>query len=255
MTLYRQSFLTTPEEIESLKNSIIGKVCKNKCGGNGAFLEKGVFYNCSCVIEFEKRLRLIQANIPKKYWDFDLRNLTKEYSDGNKISLNIIKSYTSKIKEMVEKGIGLYVQGASGLAKTALSYYILKEGIKQGVVCYSISMSRLTSLFFEISKEDVKSRIDWIVNDVDLLVIDEIEKDYNIDKSNTFIGALVNDFFRSIYDKKKALIITSNLSKKSLKDSKIHATNVIDRFEELVDIVLVGHSYRRQDENLKQIIG
>jgi DNA replication protein DnaC len=255
MTLTRQSFLTTPEEIESLRDSIIGKFCKNKCDGKGAILEKGVFTNCTCVVEFEKKLRLIQANIPKKYWDFDLRNLTKEYSENNKIPLAIIKSYTSKIKEMVEKGIGLYIQGTVGLAKTALSYYILKEAIKQDIVCYSISMSRLTQLLFGISVESNKDRIDWIINRVDLLVIEEIEKDYNVEKSNTFIGALVNDFFRSVYDNKKALLINSNLSKQGLRDSKVHAHNITDRFEELVDIVLTGHSYRKQDENLKQILG
>jgi len=255
MTLTRQSFLVTPEEIETLKSSIIGKFCKNKCDGKGAFLKDKVFTNCECVNEFEKRLRLIQANIPKKYWDFDLRNLTKEYSKNNEIPLKIIKNYTDKIKDMVDKGVSLYIQGSHGLAKTALSYYILKEGIKQDVVCYSISMSQLTKLFYEIRLEENKNRIEWIKNDVELLVIEEVEKDYNVENATSFIGSFVNDFFRVIYDNKKALIINSNLSKKGLKDSKIHASNVVDRFEELVDIILVGESFRKQDENLKQIIG
>jgi len=91
MTLTRQSFLVTPNEVENLKNSLIGKFCKNKCDGKGAFLKNNTFINCSCVEEFEKKLRLIQSNIPKKYWEFDLRNLTKEYSDNNKLPLKIKK--------------------------------------------------------------------------------------------------------------------------------------------------------------------
>jgi DNA replication protein DnaC len=131
----------------------------------------------------------------------------------------------------------------------------LKEGIKKEVVCYSISMSQLTKLLYDVNGAESRNRVDWIKNSVELLVIEEIEKDYKMEQSNTFVGSLVNDFFRVLYDNKKAIIITSNLPKKSLKESKIHADNIIDRFEELVDIILIGNSYRKQDENLKQILG
>lgn len=255
MTLHRQSFLITPEEVTEIKESTLGKSCKNKCMGKGTFLKEGQFVNCTCVEDFEKRLRLIQANIPKKYWDFDFRNLKKEYSESNKIPLKIIKSYTEKIREMVDKGIGLYIQGTHGLAKTALSYYILKEAIKQDMICYSISMSQLTKIFYDIRLDECKERIEWIKKHVELLVIEEIEKDYNIEQSTSYIGSSVNDFFRSLYDSKKSLIINSNMSKKALRESKIHASNIVDRFEELVDIVLTGNSFRNQNENLKQIIG
>lgn len=255
MTLNRQSFLITPEEVEDIKNETLGKVCNNKCLGRGAFLENAQFVDCTCKSEFERRVRLRQANIPKKYWDFDLRNLNKEYAEKNDTALQILKKYTAKLKSMADKGIGLYIQGTHGLAKTALSYYILKEGIKKDIVCYATSMSQLTDLLYCINNPECKSRIDWIKKEVQLLVIEEIEKDYNVDKSTSFMGSLVNDFFRSLYDTKKALIVTSNLSKKALKESKIHADNVADRFEELVDIILVGSSYRKQDESLKQILG
>jgi DNA replication protein DnaC len=255
MTIDRQSFLVTCEEVESLKLSTIGKVCNNKCGGRGALLINSNFLNCDCVDEFERQLRLLQSNIPKKYWDFNLENLTKEYSDNNNIPLTIIKSYISKIKEMAEKGVGLYIQGSYGLAKSALSFYILKEAIKEKIVCYSINMSQLTNLFYDFKDSKNTDRIEWIKEYVQLLVVEEIEKDYNIEKSNTYAGSLVNDFFRVIYDNKKSLILTSNLPKKKLREDKIHADNVIDRFEELVDIILVGNSFRKQDENLKQIIG
>ena len=255
MTLDRQSFLVTREEVESLRISLIGKFCNNKCQGRGAILKDSIFNSCICVEEFEKHLRLLQSNIPKKYWDFDLRNLTKDYSKNNELALKIIKNYSDKIREMVDKGVGLYVQGSHGLAKSALSYYILKEAIKSDIVCYSINMSQLTKLFYDIREEGSKERIDWIKEYVELLLVEEIEKDYNVDKSNTYAGSMVNDFFRAIYDNKKALILTSNLTKDALRKNKVHAENVIDRFEELVDVILTGDSFRKQNENLKQIIG
>uniref|UniRef100_A0A7C3WWX0 Uncharacterized protein n=1 Tax=Dictyoglomus turgidum TaxID=513050 RepID=A0A7C3WWX0_9BACT len=250
-----KSFLIPPEKVESIKNSVIGKFCKGKCLGRGAYLTtNGIFMDCECVEEFRRQIKLLSANIPQKYWDFDLRNLTKEFISNNKEALKIIKNYVDKIKIMVDEGVGLYIQGAHGLAKTALSYYILKEAMKQDIICYAISMSRLTGLFYDINIEENKELIEWIKNDVKLLVIEEIEKDYNIDKSTTFLGSMVNDFFRSIYDTKKSLIVNSNFSKKVLKESRVHADNVVDRFEELVDVILVGNSYRKQYENLRKII-
>ncbi len=247
--------LIDSNDVTSLKNSVIGKFCNNECQGTGLLLKEGVFYDCRCVEEFKRRLKFLQANIPKKYWEFDLRNLTKEFCDENKLALNILKKYASKIKEMTLEGVGLYIQGSHGLAKTALGYYLLKEGLKKDLTCYSISMSHLTKILFDISIDENKEKINFLKNKVDLLLIDEIEKDYNVDKPTSYLGSLVNDFFRSIYDNKKSLIITSNLPKKDLESKKIHASNVVDRFEELVDVILVGKSFRKQNTNLKYIIG
>lgn len=247
--------LINPEDVQTLRDSIIGKFCDNFCQGKGSYIEKDYFYDCSCVEEFKRRLKFLQSNIPKKYWEFDLRNLTKEFCDENKTSLEILKKYSSKIKEMTKEGVGLYIQGASGLAKTALSYYVLKEGLKKDLVCYSISMSQLTKILFDISITENKEKINFLKNSIDLLIIEEIEKDYNIDKPNSYLGSLVNDFFRALYDNKKSLIITSNVAKKDLRDAKIHASNLVDRFEELVDVILVGKSFRKQNTNLKYIIG
>lgn len=243
------------DDIEILKNTIIGKVCNNTCSGKGAILKDGAFIDCICVEDFKRKVKFSQAGIPKKYWDFDLRNLTKEFMDSNKISLNILKKYSSKIKEMTENGVGLYIQGDFGLAKTALSYYVLKEGLKSNLICYAISMSHLTKILYNISAEENMEKIERIKSKVNLLVIEEIEKDYNIDKSTSYLGSLVNDFFRALYDNKKSIIINSNLSKKALRDAEIHASNLVDRFEELVDVILVGKSFRKQNENLKLIIG
>lgn len=243
------------DAVEQLKETLIGKFCKGKCGGSGALLSGGVFSDCDCVKEFNVQLAYTSANIPKKYWGFSYRNLLKTFEEANQISLNIIKSYTQNVNDMVSEGVGLYIEGESGLAKSSLGCYILKEGVRREEVCCCIRMSQLSKMLVENSFKkdpDIEARLSWIKKNVSLLMIDEIDKEYKVDNPNSYQGSVVNDFFGYIYDSKKALIVTSNKPKAELQG--IHADNVIDRLEELVDIIVVGTSFRGQNEALTKIL-
>lgn len=253
MNVYSIPFLITKEDVSRLKDETIGKVCKNHCRGCGAFIEDSIIKDCDCVVEFKKRVVLYQVGIPRKYWNFSFSHLASEFSKTNRIPINILKTYCSKLNKAVTEGLGLYIQGAHGLAKTSLSYLVLMEAIEKDIVCYATSMSRLSKLLFKVDDPDTIELVEWIKKDVQLLVIDEIEKDYKVDQVTSFLGAQVNEFFRSLYDHKKAIIITSNISKKQLKEDKIHADNVVDRFEELIDVILIGNSYRKQEDSLKAL--
>jgi DNA replication protein DnaC len=241
-----KNFFVDPRDIDDLKKSILGVLCKGICKNTGLIITQGVFVDCICQKEYQNKIKYLIAGIPKKYWDFTLRNLTKEFEQENRDALIILQKYREKIEVMVQEGIGLYVQGAVGLAKSALSFHTLKYAIGKNVVSYSIRMSQLTKLIFD-SLRDSKARdhLDYIKHEVQLLMVDEIEKDYKIGDLNQFQGVQVNDFFGAIYERKKSLIVTSNLPKTGLKG--IQANNVIDRLEELIDVVLTGASYRRSD--------
>lgn len=247
-----KTFFLDKEEIEALRVSTIGVTCSNLCKGAGVILSQTSFIDCACQKDFQNKIKYIASNIPKKYWDFTLRNLTKEFVEGNKAGLGILQEYREKIDIMVKEGIGLYIQGSSGLAKSALSYHLLKYAASKNIICYGIRMSQLTKLIFDSLKDDKFSDLlDYIKKDVQLLLIDEIEKDYNISDLNKFSGVQVNDFFGSLYDRKKSLITTSNIPKGGLKN--IHASNIVDRLEELIDIIFTGSSYRKSDGALKKL--
>lgn len=250
--------LITKDKIDELRSSIIGISCKGACKKNGSLLINGIFEDCSCVSVFKERILLCSSNIPDKYFKFDLRNLTKKFSDENPIALSIIKNYSIKISDMIREGIGLFIEGESGLAKSSLGVYILKEAIKKHESCFYIRMSNLTKLLYDNSSNNIEERenaqyiVKWIKENVSLLMIDEIDKDYKVDNPNSFLGSLVNDFFGYVYDNNKSLIITSNKPKQSLKG--IHANNVIDRLEELADVILVGSSFRNSKDAINKIM-
>jgi len=246
------NFLITKEDVDEIKESVVGVVCKNICNKSGVLISNNVFVDCICQKEYQLKIRYLMANIPKKYWDFTLRNLTKEFTDENKNSLLILQQYREKVEIAVKEGLGLYIQGDVGLAKSALSYHLLKTSISKGVSVYSIRMSLLTKLIFDSLKErQYKDQLDWIKRDVQLLLIDEIDKDYKISDLSQFAAIQINEFFNMIYERKKALIVTSNIPKSEL--SKVHASNVVDRFEELIDVIFTGRSYRRQESSFKKL--
>lgn len=244
----------TADTVMQLKTTIIGKVCKNKCNGTGAILENYTFTDCVCVKEFQSQLKYVAANIPRKYWNFDFRNLLKKFVEENSQALSLVKNYSIKISEMVTEGIGLYICGDCGLAKSSLGCYILKEAIKKDITCFNIRMSQLTKLIVEDNYKGAgySRQVEWIRDKVSLLMIDEFEKDYKIDNPSTYSGSIINEFFSNAYDNKKALIITSNKPKSMLQG--VHAENIIDRIEELAEVVLTGTSFRGQKEAITKIM-
>jgi len=248
-----QSPWITSTIVEEVKKKLIGKYCNNSCNYTGVLFDGIEFSNCKCVIECLRQIKLIGAGIPSRYWNFSLDMLLPNIVKKNEKALSIVNIYCEKIKDMVENGHGLFIFGKTGLAKSAIGYYVLRVGLLQGITAFSIRMSQLTKLIFEsFSNEESREKLDWIRNDVKLLMIDEIEKDYKIEATSTFSGTQVNEFFGFLYDNQKALIVTSNKSKEGLKG--IHADNVIDRLSELIDIALVGESFRKQDFALIKLL-
>ena len=246
------NFLVNKEDVEELQRATLGVLCGDTCHKSGVLIVDGVFTDCACMKEFLNKVKYLTANIPRKYWDFTLRNLTKEFTDENKDPLLILQKYRENIEKAVKNGISLYVQGSVGLAKSALSYHILKNAASKGFTTYSIRMSSLTKLIFDSLKESkCREHLEWLKRDVQLLMIDEIDKDYKIGDLNQFAAIQVNEFFNMVYERKKALIVTSNIPKSEL--GKIHASNVVDRLEELIDIVFTGRSFRKQGGSLDKL--
>lgn len=251
--------MLSEEVVSKLRADIVGKFCQGQCGGSGSLLIKkeGLveFVDCNCIKEFRKQAVLIKANIPPKHWDFSLRNLTAVFLNDNREEVDLIKNYCNNIQAVVDAGAGLFIQGISGLAKSALAYYILKKALDSNIEGYTVRMSTLTTYLLESFKDDkIKQLLDWIKQDVRILVIDEIDKDYKISRVDTFSGLHVNEYLSYLYDKKVALVVTSNTPFVRTELERVHAPNIVDRFMELTPITLTGESYRGRGSLLEQIL-
>ena len=240
------------DTVTQLYNSIITPC--TICGGTGANLLNYVFSECSCVKEFKRQVSFIGAGIPRKYWDFSLDHLLPRFQEENKLSLDVLRKFCGNINQSTGAGIGLYIQGVSGVAKTSLAFYILKEALAHDIPSYGIRLSQLTKLIYESTMDDnKKDYLNFIKNETKLLMIDEIEKDFSIDNTAKFMGSQVNDFFSAVYDSQKSLIVTSNVPKEEL--TKVHAFNIIDRLQELIDVIFVGESFRGSGNAFQKLMG
>jgi len=240
-------------DVNKLKDKYVGKVCVNKCQSSGVILENRTFIDCECMVEYKKYLSFLNAGINDRYWNFGYKDLEKKFVKDNTLALRYINAYREKLDKMIEKGVGIYIQGKPGLAKSAIAYLILKEAIAKNYTCYSIRMSKLTNLTCEsVNDTEKKDMLDWLINDIDLLLIEEIDKDYKIADTNKWAGKNINEFFGDLYNSRHSLIVTSNIPRNELKG--IQADNVIDRLAELIEVSFVGVSYRKFESYLKKML-
>lgn len=235
------------EEVNELREATVGVVCNGKCDGSGAYIlyegEVGNIHDCLCMSVFKERVRITSAGIPRRYWEFTFDQLSKAFIEKNATATEVIQRYIQNINVMVSDGVGIYFCGGKGVAKTAISCLIMKAALSHGWSSYMIPFSQLTSMIrSSIEDESLRMKLAWLRDEVDLLVVDEIDKDFNAADTSSYTGTYVNDFFRNIYDRKASLIVTANLDKRKLLGKQ--ASNVVDRFNELIEVPLVGESYR-----------
>jgi DNA replication protein DnaC len=250
-SMERQRIWLKPDIVNELRSSIVGQDCG--CDGSGGIFKDGNILDCSCMEKFKWTIQLLNAGIPKRYWDFDIENdLTPKFKKENETSIKIITKYGKDIQELTKQGVGLFIEGMGGTAKSASAYWIMKQALKQGISCYSTRMSTISNLLRgTIDNKDSEDLVLWMEDKVELLMIDEIEKDNKASDMHSITGTWVNEFFSNIYNRNTSLIVVSNISMKMLGSSQ--AANVVDRFNELIPVIMVGDSYR-SDKRAKKLL-
>jgi len=174
---------------------------------------------------FEKNFLL--ANIPEKYFDFELDKIRDkiETLEPNIEQINKIEKYIDLIDNAAKKGTGLYISGSHGVGKTAIAIIILKTAIKH---YYPSFFSRSTEII-----ELVNNSIFFVIDDIGRL-FSEIS-DY--ERSN------IDSIFTKRDDSNLCTIITANHSLETNKD--LLGDSLYSNFRErLVEVKLLGEDYR-----------
>ena len=160
----------------------------------------------------------------------------------NERSANVVRSYSSKIKTMREKGYGLFLCGPNGVGKTYLSCAIAVEAIRSGQGVRFYTMSKIVRTVVDgWYDEEVKA----VVRDIEttpFLVIDDLDKTYQT-KTGLEISVLDN-LFRERLQNNRPMIVTSNKPLDKLHET--HGKSVASMFSEhCAQCVFVGDDYRR----------
>jgi DNA replication protein DnaC len=233
-------FTDSPDALDRIKQ--IKEMCP-ECNGAGyrpVTLENGGgirFDDCACVKEMTRQFDLVNANIPRKYWNWDFRKLTSRFKGDNKNAYKELQAYLEDIKENIQAGNGLWLASNPGLAKSSIICYFLREALKTNVAYFERASHIISYKFDALNSYDAKARLGYIIGTVDMLAMEEIEKVYlktDIDLCNQ----MFYEFLSDVYDSGKALLISSNTPRKEV--FKVFPSYIQDRLMTLKYLPLVG---------------
>jgi|GEM_PF-5570382 len=200
----------------------------------------------------ELKRHLLLANIPRNYFDYGINEVIDAWSNdvANDESIENYSLYLENLETARNNGTGLFINGTHGLAKTTAAVVILQEAIKKKMTCYFISMNDLVDFVTSGWKDyNLKIKYQYIVTNVDFLVVDDIGRNYQINSNQH------TQFFDKLFvtrcNQKKSTILTSNHSLGS--GTAIFTESLLTLLKSsLIEIQLVGKDIR--EEKSKKLI-
>lgn len=231
------------------------KVVELSMDGNQELLERLNSYDVS--VDKERYYTL--ANIPEKYFYFDFAPIEKvaKQTFANEEPISIVKKYLESLDNAAAKGIGLYIHGTHGVAKTTISAIILKKAIELYYRCFFWKSTEIAE-FVKTGWKNENRRVffDYIVNTVDFLVIDDVSRlmqkkrtstdEEELDDHTVFKPEermLIDRIFTKRDDMNRVTILTSNTEYKDI--TKLFDDALSSNFKErLIDIHLQGEDFR-----------
>jgi DNA replication protein DnaC len=186
------------------------------------------------------------ANIPEKYFEFEFKEIEKTLIEhaGNELAINNLKKYLDSLPNAAQKGIGLYLHGPHGVAKTTLAIIILKKAISQLFKCYFIKSAEMVDTIKAGWKnESIKDFLDYITNNVDFLIIDDLNRLLKVNDESEKM--YIDKIFTKRDDMNLPTIITSN---QSIEENKIQLGEALySNFKErLIEVKIMGSDYRNE---------
>lgn len=254
-TLTKEEDLTL---LDSFRNAC------DKCGHTGYLQNDTGFDWCSCYVAYKERKQLTEAGITARYWEWEPSSLKTEFMEANVEAYAQFMGLADRVEDFIEKGESLVLWGPHGLAKTALSSWLLKQAalvrrpnenqMEYKYVCGRMTMADVSTLQLTAIEDTKAQALLARIRRSDLLVIDEFDKEYKVMDKFRFSGLEFGNLFNLLYERKKSIVLVSNLSMDEIKDARIHTSDVLDRvasFEH--QLVVRGESYRAATKRKKRI--
>jgi DNA replication protein DnaC len=210
--------------------------------GNEAIFERCEKY--SSVNDFLRRSYSI-ANIPTKYFDFEFDQIKDKILtvEDNVQSVATLEKYLNNLGKAVQKGIGIYLSGPHGVAKTTISIIILKQAIKLDFKCFFCKSSEIVDFVRSgWRSEEKKTFWNYVTNSVDFLVIDDIARLFQFEMTEPE-RVYIDQIFTKRDDLNLPTILTANHILRENQD--LFGEALFSNFKErLIEVKLLGEDYR-----------
>lgn len=189
-----------------------------------------------------------RAMIPVRFYDVQFSRVSAKCAVREQL-----QNYRANIGECISKGFGLYIWSSKyGTGKTSIAVLMLKAAMRRGYTALFIDAPTLKIALARDVDYDGQVSLSQRAKTVDLLVIDDLGKEYM--SGNGFTEKAVEGFLRERIQHTKATIITSNIHPSELKN--IYSESMLSLFKECMTAFEISEfDWRSAKENeLKDIL-
>lgn len=195
-----------------------------------------------------KEKELLQDGIFERFKNVSFQTI--KVDDDIKENAEMIYRYAKKIDKYVAEGKGLILSGSYGTMKTTLAVCVLRKFIEQGGSGLFIPMCSIMDNLYSMRTRSLEEwyRFETKLRETKLLVIDDLGGE---DTSAPWVLPKVNSIITERYNRKKPIIITTNMTKNELVNT--YSGRIIDRLKSTNFYIAFNAKSKRKGLNLNEL--
>ena len=191
---------------------------------------------------------MLRAQIPERFY-----NVTLSEARVSAEIMHKLNTYRIRMPTILERGYGLYLWSeAYGTGKTSIAVCLLKAAMHRRYSALFIDAPSLKGVLAKDTPFDEGASWSQRLMDVDLLVIDDLGKEYQ--SGSGFGEKAVENLIRERIQHNKSTIITGNLRPEAL--AKTYSTSLLSLFQEtMAPLEITGYNWRTaKEKDLKDLL-
>lgn len=195
-----------------------------------------------------KDKELLQAGIFERFKNVSFQTISVD--DDIRENAEMIYRYAQNIDKYIAEGKGLILSGSYGTMKTTLAVCVLRKFIEQGGSGLFIPMCSIMDNLYSMRTRSLEEwgRFEMRLRETKLLVIDDLGGE---DVSAPWVLPKVNSIITERYNRKKPVIITTNMTKDELFDT--YSGRIIDRLKSTNFYIVFNTKSKRKGLNLNEL--
>lgn len=197
-----------------------------------------------------KDKELLQAGIFERFKNVSFQTISVD--DDIRENAEMIYRYAQNIDKYIAEGKGLILSGSYGTMKTTLAVCVLRKFIEQGGSGLFIPMCSIMDNLYSMRARSLEEwgRFEMRLRETKLLVIDDLGGE---DVSAPWVLPKVNSIITERYNRKKPVIITTNMTKDELFDT--YSGRIIDRLKSTNFYIVFNAKSKRKGLSLNELKG
>lgn len=164
----------------------------------------------------------------------------------------MIYRYAKNINKYVADGKGLILSGSYGTMKTTLAVCVLRQWIETGGTGLFIPMCSIMDNLYSMKARSIEEwmRFETKLRETKLLIIDDLGGE---DVSAPWVLSKVNSILTERYNRKRTVIITTNMTKDELVDT--YSGRLIDRLKATNFYIAFNAKSKRKGLDISELKG